>query len=206
MSKKSKRKTHQKKVQASHREQLQKLKARVHGKEDGRADAQAAARAAVKYVEERQPALAHLEGEATDLTGMLKDLAKRVGRFEKKVTAAVTSFDEPMPPDDSIQQVCAERDQAIADLAEVQAQLSAQKAEMSELRLHKLAQTEPKPPNWLVRAEREFNKTARILTNDMKTTVAQKALDWAKDYRLVHGHKVEPVEDTENGQDETPEG
>ena len=190
MSKKSKRKVHKQKVAAGHLEQLQKLKARVHGKEDGRADAQAAARAAVKYVEECQPALANLEGEATDITGMLKDLAKRVGRFEKKVIAAVTLFGEPMPSDDSIQQVIAERDQAIAKLAEVQAQLDDQRIELSALRLHKMEQAEPQPPNWLARAEREFDKTARILTNDLKTVVATKALDWAKDYRLIHGKKI----------------
>lgn len=187
MSKRTKQKAHKKAVAQSHVEQIRKLKAQLQGRQDIRAQYQAAAKASVKFVEDRQPALTKLGEEGAVIGGLLRDLTDRMVTFDKLLTAAIEVFDDPLPQDeDSVAALIAERDEALSQVEGLRDQLAEQGAELSKMRLERLDRTTPTPPNWLLRAEREFDKTARILTGDLKNRVAQKALNWARDYRLLN--------------------
>jgi hypothetical protein len=196
-NKKSSKRKRKQAVTNNHVEQIRKLKARLSGKEDDRAQLQASARAAYTYASDRAAALDKLDDEAGDIISAVASLGARLGGFSRLVHGATEAFKGEPPGDDSIQIVIEERDAAVAEAQQLREQLAEQTAELSELRLHKLDSQKPAPPNWLVRAEREFDKAARILTNDVKTVVAQKALDWAADHRRMHaigGKKSEPSE------------
>jgi len=197
MSKKKKRQIHKQKVANSHQEQLKKLKARLSGEEDDRAQLQGQVQAATRYVEERQEALTKLQEDSEAIVKAWRAAATKLKKYAGQVGEAAKLFEVEDMGDDSIQFVIDERDAAIEQARELQRQLDAQQAELSELRLYKLSKQEPCPPNWLVRMEREFDESARILTNDVKTTVAQKALGWAQDFRVSHALF---------GKDEQPDG
>lgn len=189
MNKKAKKK---RAVTNSHVQQIRKLKDRLSGKEDDRAQLQAAAKAAYTYAAERALKLEKLRAQAAETAEAWQEVAGQLKAFTKRAEAATELFKGEPPGDDSVQIVIEERDAAVAEAQRLREQLAEQSAELSELRLYKLDQQEPRPPKWLQRAEVEFEKAARILTNDVKTVVAQKALDWAGDYRRLQALARKP--------------
>ena len=60
---------------------------------------------------------------------------------------------------------------------------------LSQLHLAQLDAQEPAPPGWLLRAEREFDRTPPVQVASFLASLAQKALNWAGDHRRLNAPK-----------------
>lgn len=184
-SKKQKRKTHKKTVETGHRKKYEKLKARTRGTEDNRARLEGDAASAHKFIRERQESLVKLLDAGTSFNKQLELLQVQSERLVRTAEQAQTEFNGEIPDVDAVERVIQERDEVQKQNSQLRTQINDRAIELSELRLKALEDKEPQPPKWLVRIEREFEKTARIPERVFMMKVATRVLDWARDDRLL---------------------
>ncbi len=199
MSKKTKRAAHDQRAIDNLRGQIAPLQAKVdameadaatrlRGTSDEAAQLRVANDAATQYIERRRDRLAKLSDAAEKLQEFFHEAVGHAAGLKAETLATIEAF-KPAPvgsyPINPVETVIAERDAAVAETAQAKDELEAAKVETSKLRLQ-LLDYKPCPPKWLMRLERDFEALARIPTKDVVNSVFDKAMNWARDYRLLN--------------------